>query len=138
MISNLCCYYLGYTLPSIGRPPWLRDFYCWYGFLLGLALLYEPYGVGDCEGPYVLSGLLSACTCGTQHWGAKQYTHNHACSRIVYVLHTRVVTFGGKQYWFQLMNKKDPNKIYNQRNSLEVPTLYNPWAKSCKKFTGHP
>ena len=46
-ISPLSCGYLGYTLPSIGRPPWLRDFYYWYGFCPGLALLNEPSSVGD-------------------------------------------------------------------------------------------
>ena len=77
-ISPLCCGKLGNALPSIGKPPWLRDFYCWYGFLLGLALLYEPFGVGDCKGPYALTGPLPVCTCSIQHWGAMQHTHNHA------------------------------------------------------------
>ena len=59
----------------------------------------------DCKGPYSLTGPLLACAYSTQHWGATQYTHNHVCSRTVYVLHTRVVTFGGNQYWFQMLNK---------------------------------
>ena len=63
-------------------------------FLLWFGSLYEPSGVGDCKGPYALTGPLPACTCGTQYWDATQYTHNHACSRTVHVLHTRVVTLG--------------------------------------------
>ena len=98
-ISPLCRGNLGYATTSIGRPLWLRYVYCCYGFWLGLALLYEPSGVGDCKVPYALAGLLLACTCCTQHLGAMQHTHNYACNRTVHVLRTRVVTFGGKQYW---------------------------------------
>ena len=105
MISPLCCSYFGYALPFIGRPPWLRDFYYWYGFFSSFALLYEPSGVGDCKGPYALTGPLMVCLCGPQHWGATQHTHNHACSRTVYVLHSRVVTLEGKQCWLLRSNK---------------------------------
>ena len=104
-LSPLCCSYLAYALPSIGSPPCLRDFNYWYGFLLGLALMDELSGVGGCKGPYAPIGPLLACTCGTQHWDAMQYTYNYACSRTVHTLHIRVVTFGGKQCWFFLMNK---------------------------------
>ena len=90
----LYCGYLGYAPPFIGRVGGILN--CWYGFFLGLALLYEPYGVGDYKGQYTLTGPLPACTFGAQHWGATQYTDNHACSRTVHVLHTRVVTFGPK------------------------------------------
>ena len=106
-ISPLYHGYLGYALPSIGRPPGLRAFYYWYGFLPSLALLYEPSGVGDCKGSYALTGPILACTYSTQHWNATQHTYiyNHSCSRIIHVLHTRVIIFGGKQYWFLLISK---------------------------------
>ena len=100
LISPLCYCYLGYALSSIDRPPWLRDFYCWYGFLLGLAPLYEPFGVGDYKGPYAPTGKLLEYMCGTQHWGAMQYTHNHAYSRTVYILLYRVVTFGENNFGY--------------------------------------
>ena len=38
-----------------------------------------------------------------------QNTYNYACSRIVHVLHTRVVTVGGKQYWFLDIKSIDHN-----------------------------
>ena len=43
------------------------------------------------------------------HTHTHTYTHTHThnvCSRIVHVLHTRLVAFGGKQCWFLLMNKR--------------------------------
>ena len=67
LLFPMCHVYLGYALPFIGRLPWLRDFYHWYGFLPSLALLYEPFGIGDYKGPYALIGLLPAYTCGNQH-----------------------------------------------------------------------
>ena len=103
LISPLCCY-LGYTLPPIGRPPQLRDFNCWSGFFPSLALLYEPSGLGECKGLYALTGPLPVYTCGTQHQDATQHIHNYTCNRTVYILHTKIVTFVGKLYWFQLMN----------------------------------
>ena len=60
----------------------------------------------DCKGPYALTGPLPACIYGTLHWGATQYTYNHACSRTVYVLHTRVVTFLGKNVGILMLNKR--------------------------------
>ena len=62
------------------------------------------------KGPYTLTGSLLACICGTQHWAATQHIHNHACSRIAYVLQTRVVTVGGKHVGILMINKKD---LYN-------------------------
>ena len=79
---------------------WLRVFYCWYGFFHGLALLYEPSGVGDGMGLYALIGQLPVYTYSTQYWYATKYTHNYACSRTVYALHFRVITVVGKYYWF--------------------------------------
>ena len=32
------------------QAPLVEGIFCWYGFLLGLALLCEPFGVGDCKG----------------------------------------------------------------------------------------
>ena len=81
MISPLCCIYLGYALPPTDRPPWLRDFYCCYGFFPGLVLLYDPPGMGDCKVPYALTVPLPVCTYGTQYGDATQHTKNHACSR---------------------------------------------------------
>ena len=83
-----------YALPPIGRPPWLRDFYYWYGFFPGLALLDKPSGVGDYKGPCAIAGPLQACICGTQHWDSMQYTHNYAFSRTAYNVHTRGVNAG--------------------------------------------
>ena len=74
-ISPLYCSYLGNYLPPICRPLWLRALYYWYGFYPGLALLYEPYGIGDCKGLYAPTGPLLAYQYGTQHWDAIQYTH---------------------------------------------------------------
>ena len=98
-LSPLCYAYLEYAPPPIGRPPWLRDICCWYGFYPGLDLLYEP-SMGDCKGLYVLTRPLPVCTHGTQHWDAMQHIYNYAFSGIVYVLYTRVVTVEGKQCWF--------------------------------------
>ena len=36
------------------------------------------------KGSYDLTGLLLACTYGTQHWDAMQHTHNDTCSRKVH------------------------------------------------------
>ena len=89
--------WLPWVCPApIGRTPWARDFNCWSGFFPSLALLYKACGVGDCKGLYALTGSLLACMCGTQYWVAMQHTHNYAYSRVVHVLHTRVVTIGGK------------------------------------------
>ena len=107
MTFPLCCGYLGHALPSIGRPPWLKVFFThWYGFFPSLALLYDSFSIGGCKGPYALTGSLPVYTCGTQHWGATQYTHNHTCNRTVYVLHSRVVTFGGKHVGIWMLNKR--------------------------------
>ena len=43
-----------------------------------LALLYDPSGVEDYNGPYDLTGPPPAYTCGIQNWDATQYTQNHA------------------------------------------------------------
>ena len=70
LMFPLHCGYLGYAVHAIGRPPWLRDFYCWYGFYPGLALLYEPFGVGDCKGPHDLTVTTPGHgTCGTSTLG---------------------------------------------------------------------
>ena len=61
--------------------------------------------MGDYKGPYALTGPLLVCTHGTQYCYAIQHKHNHACSKTVYVLHTKLVTFWGKQYWFNMWNK---------------------------------
>ena len=37
--------------------------------------------------------------------GELRNTHNHACSRTVHILHTRVVTFGGKYIGILMLNK---------------------------------
>ena len=133
--SPLCCGYLGYALPSIGRPPWWRDLYCWFNFLPGLALLYETSGVGVYKGPYTLTGPLLVCIYGAQDWNATQHTLNHACSRAVYVSHTRVATFRGKLCWFFMMNKQTSKMVF--KCFLKVLCLLNPRKGSFNKWFYH-
>ena len=88
------------------------------------------------KGPYALIRSLLACTCGTQHWAAIQHIHNYACSRTVYVLHTRVVTVGLKHVGILIMNKKDfctssawTDKKVTILNYLGHQTLWkSPWV----------
>ena len=75
-----------------------------YNMIIYEGLVCCSYGA-DFKGPNALTGPLPACTCGTQCQGAMKYTCNHACSRTVRVLHTKVVSFGEKQLWLQLVNK---------------------------------
>ena len=70
-----------------------------------------------CKGLYDLTGPLPVCAYSTQHWGAIQYTHNHACSGTVHVLHTRVVIFRGEHIGILMMNKN------LKRNKLLKPNV---------------
>ena len=59
-----------------------------------------------CKGPYTLTGSLSTCACGTQHWATIQHTHNHVYSRIVHVLLARVLTVVGKRVGILMLKKR--------------------------------
>ena len=49
-----------------------------------------------------------------------QNIHNHACSRTLHVLHTRVVTSGGKHIGILILNKRTFKEILEFYNGILV------------------
>ena len=113
---------LSWVCPALHRQaPLVEGFFIIVmDFFPGLAFLYELSGIKDYKVPHALIGLPLACIYGTQHWDAMQYTHNHACSITVHILHTRVVTVWKKQFWFLDDEEKD---LYNQFILQTYPLL---------------